>query len=50
MPRKLVEQLTKSDGTVTDVKLAQFVDNARHRADELTEERRAELDALGMRW
>ncbi|MDX2709317.1 hypothetical protein PV350_41725 [Streptomyces sp. PA03-6a] len=26
------------------------MDNARRRAGKLTEERRAELDALGMRW
>nr|WP_246144807.1 helicase associated domain-containing protein [Actinacidiphila oryziradicis] len=31
-------------------KLGFFVDNARRRADKLTPERRAELDALGMRW
>ncbi|MFF3257438.1 Helicase associated domain protein [Actinacidiphila glaucinigra] len=49
-PRKHVEQLTEPDGTVTEVKLGQFVDNTRRRADKLTEERRAELDALGMRW
>ncbi|MFI2304503.1 Helicase associated domain protein [Actinacidiphila glaucinigra] len=49
-PRKHVEQLTKPDGTVTEVKLGQFLDNTRRRADKLTPERRAELDALGMRW
>ncbi|MFB7293362.1 DEAD/DEAH box helicase [Actinacidiphila glaucinigra] len=49
-PRKHVEQLTEPDGTVTEVKLGQFLDNARRRADKLTEDRRAELDALGMRW
>jgi hypothetical protein len=32
------------------VKLGLFVDNCRRRADKLSEQRRAELDALGMRW
>ncbi|WSM81178.1 Helicase associated domain protein (plasmid) [Streptomyces griseorubiginosus] len=50
VPRKHVEQLTEPDGAVTEVKLGQFLDNTRRRADKLTEERRAELDALGMRW
>ncbi|MDX2707784.1 helicase associated domain-containing protein [Streptomyces sp. PA03-6a] len=50
VPRKHVEQLIEPDGTVTEVKLGQFVDNARRRAGKLTEDRRAELDALGMRW
>ncbi|MFG2302462.1 helicase associated domain-containing protein [Actinacidiphila glaucinigra] len=45
-----MEQLTEPDGTVTDIKLGQFVDNTRRRADKLTPERRAELNALGMRW
>ncbi|MFD8079350.1 helicase associated domain-containing protein [Streptomyces sp. NPDC059718] len=49
-PRKHVEQLAEPDGTVTDIKLGQFVDNTRRRADKLTPERRAELNALGMRW
>ncbi|MDX3098830.1 Helicase associated domain protein [Streptomyces sp. ME19-03-3] len=49
-PRKHVEQLTEPDGAVTEVKLGQFLDNTRRRADKLTAERRAELDALGMRW
>ncbi|MGW3248233.1 hypothetical protein [Streptomyces sp. NPDC001070] len=48
-PRKHVERLTEPDGTVTEVKLDQFLDNARRRADKLTQERRAELDAPGMR-
>jgi len=45
VPRKHIE-------TVDDVehKLGMFVDNARRRANKLTPERRAELDALGMRW
>jgi hypothetical protein len=50
VPRKAVEQLVEPDGTVTEVLLGTFVDNARRRADKLTPERRAELDALGMRW
>ncbi|MFJ5220300.1 Helicase associated domain protein [Streptomyces sp. NPDC088354] len=50
VPRKHVEQLTEPDGTVTDIKLGQFLDNTRRRADKLTQERRTELDALGMRW
>jgi hypothetical protein len=32
------------------VKLGLFVDNCRPRAEKLSPERRAELDALGMRW
>ncbi|MDX2709811.1 helicase associated domain-containing protein [Streptomyces sp. PA03-6a] len=35
---------------MTEVKLGQFVDNTSRRAGKLTGERRAELDALGMRW
>ncbi|MFF9819047.1 helicase associated domain-containing protein [Streptomyces sp. NPDC014006] len=31
-------------------KLGTWLDNARRRADRLTRERRAELDALGTRW
>ncbi|MFF3951507.1 helicase associated domain-containing protein [Streptomyces sp. NPDC001902] len=50
VPRKAVEQLTEPDGTVVEVRLGQFVDNARRRAGKLTEQRLAELDALGMRW
>jgi hypothetical protein len=45
-----VEQLVEPDGMVTEVRLGTFVDNARRRADKLSPERRAELDALGMRW
>jgi hypothetical protein len=45
-----VERLAEPDGTVTEVRLGTFVDNSRRRADKLTPERRAELDALGMRW
>jgi len=50
VPRKMVEQITEPDGTVTEVRLGLFVGNARRRADKLTPERRTELDALGMRW
>jgi hypothetical protein len=50
VPRKAVVQLTQPDGTVTDVKLGLFIDSCRRRADKLTAERRAALDALGMRW
>jgi hypothetical protein len=50
VPRKAVEQLTEPDGTVTEVRLGTFSDNARRWADKLTPERRAQLDALGMRW
>ncbi|MEV5381184.1 hypothetical protein AB0L26_35290 [Streptomyces nondiastaticus] len=32
------------------VKLGMALDNIRKRADKLTEQRRADLDALGMRW
>ncbi|MFB7958118.1 Helicase associated domain protein [Streptomyces sp. NPDC056045] len=32
------------------MRLGTWVDNARRRGDRLTEERRADLDALGMRW
>ena len=40
----------RADGTQTTVKLGLFLDNCRRRADKLSPERRAELDALGMRW
>lgn len=45
VPRKHVEIV---DGT--PVKLGSFLDNTRRRADKLTPERRADLDALDMRW
>ncbi|MDX3078585.1 helicase [Streptomyces sp. MI02-7b] len=35
---------------MTEFKLGQFLDNTRRRADKLTEARRAELNAFGMRW
>ncbi|MEU9786030.1 Helicase associated domain protein [Streptomyces phaeochromogenes] len=44
--RKHVEQM--EDGT--EVKLGGWLDNTRRRATKLTPERRAELDALSMRW
>ncbi|WP_245791744.1 DEAD/DEAH box helicase [Actinacidiphila rubida] len=45
VPRKHIEDI---DGVPN--KLGMFLDNARRRADKLTPERRAGLDALGMRW
>ncbi|MEU8911642.1 helicase associated domain-containing protein [Streptomyces mirabilis] len=45
VPRKLVEDV----GGVP-AKLGGFLDNTPRRADNLAPERRAELDALGMRW
>ncbi|MFF7724894.1 helicase associated domain-containing protein [Streptomyces luteogriseus] len=33
-----------------EIKLGSFLDNTRRRAAKLSAERRAELDALGMRW
>ncbi|MER5503558.1 Helicase associated domain protein [Streptomyces sp. NPDC002561] len=59
VPRKHVEHLAAepaaSDrqggaGKAVVVRLGTWVDNARRRGDKLTEERRADLDALGMRW
>jgi hypothetical protein len=50
VPRKAVVQISEPDGSQTTVKLGLFVDNCRRRADKLSEQRRAELDALGMRW
>ncbi|MGW7672157.1 Helicase associated domain protein [Streptomyces sp. NPDC054775] len=45
VPRKHVEEV---DGTA--VRLGSFLDNTRRRATKLTEQRRADLDQLGMRW
>ncbi|MEU4173288.1 Helicase associated domain protein [Streptomyces sp. NPDC026665] len=45
VPRKAVEDI---DGE--QVKLGAFLDNTRRRAGKLSEQRRAELDELGMRW
>jgi superfamily II DNA or RNA helicase len=39
-----------SGGQEVAVKLGAFLDNARRRASRLSPERRADLDALGMRW
>ncbi|MFF9594221.1 Helicase associated domain protein [Streptomyces sp. NPDC014646] len=59
VPRKHVEHLAVEPGAsdrqgATDeavvVKLGTWIDNARRRSDKLTEQRRADLDALGMRW
>ncbi|MYS19235.1 Helicase associated domain-containing protein [Streptomyces sp. DvalAA-14] len=50
VPRKAVERLTEPDGSVTEVKLGTFVDNARRRADKLSDERHQELTELDMRW
>jgi len=44
-PRKHVEMV---DGI--ERKLGMFVDNARRRADKLSDARRQELTELGMRW
>ncbi|MCX4734500.1 helicase associated domain-containing protein [Streptomyces sp. NBC_01363] len=59
VPRKHVEQLDgeavptgpqdSADGGVV-VKLGMWLDNVRKRAGKLAEQRRADLDALGMRW
>jgi superfamily II DNA or RNA helicase len=45
VPRKHIEEVDSAPH-----KLGMFLDNARRRADKLSAERRAELDALGMRW
>ncbi|MER6499172.1 helicase associated domain-containing protein, partial [Streptomyces sp. NPDC001455] len=55
VPRKHIEHLVPSGrqndaGGVVEVKLGTWLDNVRKRADKLTEQRRADLDALGMRW
>ncbi|MFJ9483860.1 helicase associated domain-containing protein [Streptomyces mirabilis] len=50
VPRKHVEEMTGEGGEVTAVRLGGWLDNTRRRADRLTPDRRAELDALGMRW
>ncbi|MFE4630730.1 helicase associated domain-containing protein [Streptomyces mirabilis] len=41
---------TADDGESASVRLGGWLDNTRRRADKLTPERRAELDALGMHW
>ncbi|MEU4506777.1 Helicase associated domain protein [Streptomyces sp. NPDC024089] len=59
VPRKHVEHLAVEPGAserqggageAVVVRLGTWVDNARRRGDKLTEARRADLDALGMRW
>lgn len=51
VPRKHIEELAGEDSeSRTSVRLGGWLDNTRRRADKLTPERRAELDALGMRW
>ncbi|MER6503702.1 helicase associated domain-containing protein [Streptomyces sp. NPDC001455] len=59
VPRKYIEQPVAETvpsggqdgvGEVVEVKLGTWLDNVRKRADKLTEQRRADLDALGMRW
>ncbi|WP_414170954.1 Helicase associated domain protein (plasmid) [Streptoverticillium reticulum] len=58
VPRKHIEHLAPEDGLPghqdgaesRQVKLGMVLDNIRKRADKLTAQRRADLDALGMRW
>ncbi|MFF4161420.1 Helicase associated domain protein [Streptomyces sp. NPDC001678] len=55
VPRKHVEHLEPTGRQASAeephaVKLGMVLDNIRKRADKLTEQRRADLDALGMRW
>ncbi|MEU9565400.1 Helicase associated domain protein [Streptomyces sp. NPDC048161] len=59
VPRKHAEHLEMGEGPaghqngadgVVVVKLGTWLDNVRKRADRLSAERRADLDALGMRW
>ncbi|MFH8789112.1 helicase associated domain-containing protein [Streptomyces roseoverticillatus] len=59
VPRKHTEHLEPEDGPegrqggaeeLLSVKLGMVLDNIRKRADKLTEQRRADLDALGIRW
>ncbi|MEV5205104.1 helicase associated domain-containing protein [Streptomyces sp. NPDC053720] len=45
----LAGRQTSADGGV-GVKLGMWLDNVRKRATKLTEQRRADLDALGMCW
>lgn len=45
VPRKTVEDVAGEQ-----IKLGAFLDNTRRRAAKLSEQRRAELDDLGMRW
>ncbi|MFE1408355.1 helicase associated domain-containing protein [Streptomyces sp. NPDC058770] len=58
VPRKHIEHLAETvpsgrqNGAdrLVEVKLGTWLDNVRKRAAKLTEQRRADLDALGMRW
>jgi hypothetical protein len=51
VPRKHVEEMADEGGeSGVGVRLGGWLDNTRRRADKLIPERRAELDALGMRW
>ncbi|MER5927301.1 DEAD/DEAH box helicase [Streptomyces mirabilis] len=49
-PRKHIEEMAAEDGEITAVRLGGWLDNTRRRAGRLPAARRAELDALGMRW
>ncbi|MFF8919522.1 Helicase associated domain protein [Streptomyces sp. NPDC015032] len=59
VPRKHIEHMEaevdapgrqNGAGEAVVVKLGTWIDNARRRSDKLTEQRRADLDQLGMRW
>ncbi|MET7355577.1 helicase associated domain-containing protein [Streptomyces mirabilis] len=51
VPRKHVEEMADEGGEVTAVRLGGGgLDNTRRRSARLPADRRAELDALGMRW
>jgi hypothetical protein len=46
-----VEVIDGEDGAGGEaIRLGSFIDNSRRRAAKLSTERRADLDALGMRW
>ncbi|MFH9970114.1 helicase associated domain-containing protein [Streptomyces mirabilis] len=47
---KHVEEMTGEGGEVTAVRLGGWLDNTSRRSARLPADRRAELDALGMRW
>ncbi|MFE2610941.1 helicase associated domain-containing protein [Streptomyces mirabilis] len=48
--RRHVEDLAGDGGESTSARLGRWLDTTRRRADRLAPERRAKLDALGMRW
>ncbi|WP_432044271.1 Helicase associated domain protein [Streptomyces cadmiisoli] len=51
VPRKHIEELAGDDSeSGTPVRLGTWLDNTRRRADKLNEQRRNDLNALGMRW